>query len=236
MSLFLCNYKWTHKIFFIGISDGWTNGHSYLYIFWFVLVLVVLDLLVRLDHHDRLSGPLRLPSRPLSWDDLDRYTHLQGRPKCTVTLFGAGYRIFGGLSGFPFFYPVKFPDFPWFPKIFPWFFLSFHQENFSKKTLFSDISLWKYCLIKCNFLTAPGKKGFIVLKKKNFPQIKRFENGFEKVPWFEIFSLILAETPLFFPEWEKSSKFSLISLIGGNPSCRVTSLVWSQFFAQWPNW
>ena len=38
-----------------------------------------------------------------------------------------------------------------------------------------------------------------------------------------IFSLILAENPIFFPDlpdWKKSSKFSLkslISLIGGNP-------------------
>ena len=44
--------------------------------------------------------------------------------------------------------------------------------------------------------------------KKHFPQIyrfKRFENGLgKKVPWFEIFSLILAENPC----------FSLISLTG----------------------
>ena len=43
----------------------------------------------------------------------------------------------------------------------------------------------------------------------------------KKVPWSEFFSLILAEKPLFFPDfpdWKKSSKFSLISLIGGNPA------------------
>ena len=61
----------------------------------------------------------------------------------------------------------------------------------------------------------------------NFPQIyrfKRFENGLEKkFPDLKFFSLILAEKPLFFPDfpdWTKSSKFSLnslISLIGGNP-------------------
>ena len=42
----------------------------------------------------------------------------------------------------------------------------------------------------------------------------------KKFPDFKIFSLILAENPLFFPDfpyWEKSSKFSLNSLIGGNP-------------------
>ena len=42
----------------------------------------------------------------------------------------------------------------------------------------------------------------------------------KKFPDFKIFSLILAENPLFspdFPDWKKSSKFSLNSLIGGNP-------------------
>ena len=48
--------------------------------------------------------------------------------------------------------------------------------------------------------------------KKHFPQIyrsKKFENVLEKS------SLILAETPVF-SDWKKSSKISLISLIGGN--------------------
>ena len=59
--------------------------------------------------------------------------------------------------------------------------------------------------------------------KKHFPQIyrfKRFENGLEKkFPDLKFFQLILAENPLFFPDfpdWKKSSKFSLISLISGN--------------------
>ena len=42
----------------------------------------------------------------------------------------------------------------------------------------------------------------------------------KKFPDLKIFSLILAENPLFFPDfpdWKKFSKFSLISLIGGNP-------------------
>ena len=45
----------------------------------------------------------------------------------------------------------------------------------------------------------------------------------KKFPDLKFFSLILAEKPLFFPDfpdWKKSSKFSLnslISLIGGNP-------------------
>ena len=136
-------------------------------------------------------------------------------------------------SGFPLFYPIKFPDFsltfPWFPKIPPWFFLSFHQDILAKRTIFiffkcglSDISLCKYCLIKCNFLSVP-EKAFAVFKK-HFPQIKRFKNSFEKssliwkfFPWFWL------KTLLFFPDftdWKKSSKiflFSLISLIGGKP-------------------
>ena len=39
----------------------------------------------------------------------------------------------------------------------------------------------------------------------------------KKLPDLKFFSLILAEKPLFFPDWKKSSKFSLNSLIGGNP-------------------
>ena len=43
------------------------------------------------------------------------------------------------LSGFPLFYPVKFPD---FPKIFPRFFLSFHEDILVKKTylFFLDVA------------------------------------------------------------------------------------------------
>ena len=61
--------------------------------------------------------------------------------------------------------------------------------------------------------------------KKHFPQIyrsKRFENGLKKkFPDLKYFSLILAEKPLFFPDfpdWKKSSKISLNSLISGNPA------------------
>ena len=49
----------------------------------------------------------------------------------------------------------------------------------------------------------------------------------KKFPDLKFFSLILAEKPLFFPDfpdWKKSSKFSLnslISLIGGNPVFRT---------------
>ena len=42
----------------------------------------------------------------------------------------------------------------------------------------------------------------------------------KKFPDLKFFPLILAENPLFFPDfpdWKKSSKISLISLIGGNP-------------------
>ena len=61
--------------------------------------------------------------------------------------------------------------------------------------------------------------------KKRCPQIfgfKRFENGLgKKFPDLKYFPLILAENPIFypdFPDWKKSSKFSLNSLIGGNPA------------------
>ena len=48
--------------------------------------------------------------------------------------------------------------------------------------------------------------------KKHFPQIKKFENGLgKKYPDLKFFPLILAENPLYFPDfpdWKKSSKFS----------------------------
>ena len=74
-------------------------------------------------------------------------------------------------AGFPLFYPIKFPD---FSLTFPWFFLSFHQDISVKKKTFiffkcglSDISVCKYCLIKCNFLTVPENK-FLQSLKKHF--------------------------------------------------------------------
>ena len=75
-------------------------------------------------------------------------------------------------SRFLLFYPVKFPDFPWFPKIFPWLFHSFHQDILVKKTNI-------FILLKCGLSDI-------------FPDCH---------------------------DWKKSSKFSLICLIGGNPDC-----------------
>ena len=76
-------------------------------------------------------------------------------------------------------------------------------------------------------LQFPNNSWGLTVLKKHFPQVyrfKRFENGLgKKFPDLKFFSLILAEKPLFFPDfsdWKKSSKFplnSLISLIGGNP-------------------
>ena len=43
----------------------------------------------------------------------------------------------------------------------------------------------------------------------------------------KIFPLILAENPLLspdFPDWKKSSKFSLISLIRGNPDWVILTM------------
>ena len=82
-------------------------------------------------------------------------------------------------------------------------------------------------LVYANIAISWQLLGFNSLKK-HFPQIYRFKgfkNGLEKkFPDLKFFSLILAEKPLFFPDfpdWKKSSKFSLnslISLIGGNPA------------------
>ena len=60
------------------------------------------------------------------------------------------------------------------------------------------------------------KKSFYSLKKQ-FPQIERFENGFEKssLIW-NFFPRFWLKTPCF-PWLEKVFKISLISLIGGNP-------------------
>ena len=68
-------------------------------------------------------------------------------------------------------------------------------------------SSWGLTVLKNIFLRFIGLKGL----EKKFPDLK-------------FFSLILAEKPLFFPDfpdWKKSSKISLnslISLIGGNPA------------------
>ena len=62
------------------------------------------------------------------------------------------------------------------------------------------------------------KKRFTII----FPQIKRFENSFEKkFPDLKIVPSFWLKNPLFFPyfpDWKKSSKFSLISLIGRDPA------------------
>ena len=66
-------------------------------------------------------------------------------------------------QGSHFFYPVKFPDFSlpfsWFPKIFPWFFLSLHQDILVKKTPI-------FILFKCALFSAISwqllRKGFTV--------------------------------------------------------------------------
>ena len=70
--------------------------------------------------------------------------------------------------------------------------------------------------------------------KKHFPQIiymfKRFENGLEKkFPDLNFFPDFGWKSPVLpdFPDWKKSSKFPLNSLIGGNPECvnRYTNAV-----------
>ena len=67
------------------------------------------------------------------------------------------------------------------------------------------------------------KERFYILKKHFTSDYKVWKWFWKKFPDLKIFSLILAENPLFFPDfpdWKKSSKFSLnslISLIGGNP-------------------
>ena len=120
--------------------------------------------------------------------------------------------------------PGLFPD---FLRVFPDFFLSFHQDILVKKHLFflnvalvtsvyaniASLSAISWQLLRFNSL------------KKHFPQIfgyKRFENGLgKKFSDLKYFPLILAENPIFypdFPDWKKSSKFSLNSLIGGNPA------------------
>ena len=140
-----------------------------------------------------------------------------------------------GSPGFPLFYPIKFPDFsltfPWFPKSFPWFFLSFHQDILDKKTYLFFLNVTLVTLIYAN-IASLSTISWQLLRfnslKKHFPQIKRFENGLErKFPDLKFFSLILAENPPFspdFPNWKKSSKFSLISLLGGNPATQTDQL------------
>ena len=139
------------------------------------------------------------------------------------------------MQGSHFFNPVKFPDFsltfPWFRKSFPWFFLSFHQDILVKKTYLFFLNVALVTLVYANIASLSAISWQLLRfnsLKKHFPQIFgfiRFENGLgKKFPDLKFFSLILAENPLFFPDfpdWKKPSKFSLnslISLIGGNPA------------------
>ena len=55
-----------------------------------------------------------------------------------------------------------------------------------------------------------------------FIGLKGLKMVWKKVPWFQIFFPDFGWKTLFFPDWKKSSKFSLNSLIGGNPD-------WSRF-------
>ena len=64
--------------------------------------------------------------------------------------------------------------------------------------------------------------GLTVLKNffLRFLGLKGLKMVWEKVPWFENFFPDFGWNPVFFPDfpdWKKSSKFSLNSLIGGNP-------------------
>ena len=118
-------------------------------------------------------------------------------------------------SGFPLFYPVKFPDFsltfPWFPKCFPWFFLSFHQDILVKKTYLFFLNVALVTLVYANIASLSAISWQLLrfnTLKKLFPQIfgfKRFENGLGKS------SLIWKLFPWF---WLKTPCFSLISLTG----------------------
>ena len=115
--------------------------------------------------------------------------------------------------GFPlFFIPSNSLIFPWFPKIFPWFFLSFHQDILVKKTCLFFLNVALVTLVYANIPISKQLLQFTSLKK-HFPQIyrsKRFENGLKtKVPWFEIFFPDFGwKTPVFpwFPWLEKVFK------------------------------
>ena len=141
------------------------------------------------------------------------------------------------------FYPIKFPDFSltfnWFPKSFPWLFPSFHQDILVKKPYLFFLNVALVTLVYANIAISWQLLRFNSLKK-HFLQIyrfKRFENGLEKkFPDLKLFSLILAENwfSLFFPDWKKSSNFSLISLIGGNPGSKFPDWKMLSHFPSFP--
>ena len=85
--------------------------------------------------------------------------------------------------------------FTWFPKSFPWFFLSFHQDILVKKTYLFFLNVALVTLVYANIAISWQLLRFNSLKK-HFPQIyriKRFENGLEKkfpdFGWKTCFSL-----------------------------------------------
>ena len=121
---------------------------------------------------------------------------------CTLFNFTADF-IIGFSNRVPTFLSHQIP---WFPKIFPWFFLSFHQD-IEKKILFT---YGLVILVYANIASLSAiswhllKKSFYSLKK-HFPQIKRFENGLKK-------SSLIWNLFLWF--WLKTPCFSLISVTG----------------------
>ena len=117
--------------------------------------------------------------------------------------------------------------FPWFPN---WFFLSFHQDIFVKRNIFILFICGLHlplgqCLQKHQFVTdtLPKSKTSPNSHTKSYVHFYYFLSIYpllENFPDWKIFPLTLAEKLLFFldfPDWKRFSKFSLISLIGGNP-------------------
>ena len=122
---------------------------------------------------------------------------------------------------------MKFPD---FLRFFPDFFLSFYQEILVKETYLFFLNVasnchWGSVYTNTNLLQIHFPKVKPPHLKIFFLHIKRLKMVLKKkFPDFKIFPLILAEKPLLFPDfpdWKKSSKFSLnslIFLIGGSPA------------------
>ena len=106
------------------------------------------------------------------------------------------------LQGSHFFYLIKFPN---FLRFFPDFFLSFHQDILVKKKrylFFLNVAFtyhWGSVSRNTNLLQIYFPKVKPPHIKKVFPQITRFDNGFEKVPRFQIFFPDFGWKPPVFP-------------------------------------
>ena len=94
-------------------------------------------------------------------------------------------------QGSHFFIPSNSLTFPWFLKIFLWFFISFHQDILVKKTYLFFLNVALVTTVYANIASLSAiswqflKKRFYSLIKTFSHRLKGLKMVLKKVPWFE---------------------------------------------------